>query len=44
MRYLLTESGDVVVGGALASVLSTGAGDLETLPFLLLDRSPAPPS
>ena len=38
VRYIITESGNVVVGGALASVLSTGAGPLETLPFVLLDK------
>jgi hypothetical protein len=38
-RYLLTESGNVVVGGGVASVLSTGAGELETLPFRMLDKA-----
>mmetsp|Transcript_20656 Transcript_20656/g.41906 ORF Transcript_20656/g.41906 Transcript_20656/m.41906 type:complete len:499 (-) Transcript_20656:176-1672(-) len=37
VRYVLTESGTVVVDGVVASVHSTAAGALETLPFRLLD-------
>ena len=38
VRYLLTESGNLVAGGAVASVLSTAAGPLETLPFAVVDK------
>ena len=38
VRYVLTESGYVVAGGAVASVLSTAAGPLEVLPFAVLDK------
>jgi len=38
VRYVLTEAGTLVAGGALASVRSTSAGPLETLPFYLLDK------
>jgi hypothetical protein len=38
VRYVLTESGNLVAGGAVASVLSTAAGPLETLPFAALDK------
>ena len=37
VRYLLTEAGSLVVGGAAASVASTAAGPLEVLPFRALD-------
>lgn len=37
VRYLLTEAGTVVAGGAVASVVSTAAGPMEVLPFRLLD-------
>lgn len=38
VHYVLTEADNLVVGGVLASVLSTAAGALESLPFFLLDR------
>ncbi len=37
VRYVITESGTVVVNGVVASVYSTAAGYLETLPFRLMD-------
>ncbi|EKX54015.1 hypothetical protein GUITHDRAFT_150121 [Guillardia theta CCMP2712] len=37
VRYLLVEGGNLMVNGVLASVQSTAAGALETLPFRFLD-------
>ena len=37
VRYLLVEGGNLIVNGVLASVQSTAAGALETLPFRFLD-------
>ncbi len=39
MRYILTEAGNVVVDGILASVRSTGGGPLEELPFATLEAA-----
>jgi len=38
VRYVLTEHDTLVVNGVVASVYSTAAGSLETLPFRLFDR------
>eukprot|EP00960_Hanusia_phi_P044374 756605-Hanusia_phi.AAC.5 len=38
VRYLLTENDRIVVDGMVASVFSTAAEKLETMPFHLLDR------
>jgi len=38
VRYVLTETANIIAGGAVASVLSTAAGPLEILPFAVLDK------
>jgi hypothetical protein len=37
VKYVVTEAGNLVVNGVLASVFSTPAGFWETLPFRILD-------
>ena len=38
MKYVVTESGNLIVNGVVASVFSTMARHFETLPFCFLDK------